>query len=473
MRWLGVLAVLFALLVALPPGSRPAAAQVAVATDEVVNGYPQTLTFRVQATAPEVIEEVTLRYSVFGSSSAFTRPEAFEPGETIDVSVDIDVDTGSGYIPVGSVFTYEWELLDANGETHTTEPREYLYLPPDQDWQSVENDFLIVHYHGDREAQAREYLEAVTETYAEMGALLGAELEDVPVRLVLFGDEAELDPARPGVPDTRDALLITCGVQLTPVVIFAIPIHCGTGDRTDTVRHEFTHILVEVAASGPLSVMPFWLNEGTAVLAQSEPGDGYAGAFANAVQQDALIPFNRMNTPPADANLSNLFYGQSHEMVRFLIDEGGEDRFAELYSAIDAGERFDRAIERIYSLDLAGFENEFRAVHGLAPAAAPTTAPTAPPQQAPEPTAAPDATAPAQTGGTTRVSDDDGVSRVAIALVLLAVLFALLGVLAYLFLVMQTRSREQRMAMMPSAAPPDRSSWSTEVVPEPEDREER
>ena len=39
----------------------------------------------------------------------------------------------------------------------------------------------------------------------------------------------------------------------------------------DVLRHELAHIVVRQAVKGPFGDLPAWLNEGTAVYAQSEP----------------------------------------------------------------------------------------------------------------------------------------------------------------------------------------------------------
>ncbi len=359
-------------------------------TTAIENEFPQFLRFRLQVDAPAQVTEVVLRYRVVGSGSlARARPEAFEPAA--GVTTEVRVPTGTlGFIPVGSEFVYHWELTLADGSVIENEDARYVYLPPGKDWRSAHNDFMRVYYHGDREDVALRYLEAAERTYARMGALLRTELEIIPVNTVLFATESDLEDAQPGRSEAYDAATFLCGSQVAVNIIFVIDRSCGTRDRSDTLRHEFAHILVEAAGESGLGKVPAWLNEGAAVYAQTEPGRGFADPFEVAVAIDRLIPFRTMNAGNSDPNQVGLFYGQSYEMVRFLIARDGEEAFARLFATIKAGNRFDRAIEIVYGLTLDEFENEFRVFHDLpprepVPAATPAREQPATPEPTPEP----------------------------------------------------------------------------------------
>ena len=451
-----VLTLLVGLLLGLPA---PSSAQSPDFTTTIDTDFPQFLRFRLTGDAPGTVTDVSLRYRIIGSGSlARAKPERFEtvPADSA-LRVEVRVATGTlGFIPVGSEFDYHWEILLEDGTIIETESADFLYLPPGEDWKSVHNDFMRVYFHGDRESIALRYLEAAERTYARMGRLLQTELEVVPVKTVLFASEADLEAAQPNRSEVYDAATFLCGSQVANNIIFVIDRSCGTRDRSDTLRHEFTHILVEAAGESALGKIPSWLNEGTAVYSQTEPGRGFSDPFEVALAIDRLIPFSTMFSSAGDPSDVGLFYGQSYAMVRFLIDEGGEEDFARLFATIKAGNRFDRAIEMVYGWTLDEFENEFRDYHELptrepatpepareqptpTPEATPeperpqaTPAPTEAPEQAePEPTAAQPAAA-ASTG------DDGGrdLSNIALGAIAGGAILALLAVFAFLLSVM-------------------------------------
>ncbi len=454
---LPLVALLAGLFAALPASAN---AQTPEFTTAIENDFPEFLRFRLTTTAPAEVVDVTLRYRVVGSGTlARATPETFEPAA--DVRVTLRVPTGRlGFIPVGSEIIYHWELILADDAVLEGPEERYVYLPPNQTWSSVHNDFMRVYYHGDQEATARRYLSAAERTYERIGRLLQTELEIIPVNTVLFASESDLEEAQPNRSEAYDAATFLCGTQVAENVIFVLDRHCGTRDRDDTLRHEFTHILTKAAGQSGLGQVPSWLDEGVAVYAQTEPGDGFIGPFELAAVTDRLIPFRRMLTGNTNPNQVGLYYGQSYAMVVFLIETGGDAEFARLFATIKAGNRFDRAIEIVYGWTLDEFENAFRVRHDLPPrdpvptvapggaAPSPTAEPTpAPEQSEPDPEPTPTATSAATDRGGGR-----DISNVAIGVIGGGAILALLA--AGVFLVSLRLNRRQSPAPVPAPAEP-------------------
>jgi len=420
-----------------------ARAQAVVEDQWVEQEYPQSLRFHLRASADQEIVEAVLRYEVVGrGTSAFARVEELQPASQVELEVVVETNTGNSYIPVGSRFRYHWELGLADGGTVSGPEEAFVYLPPDRDWQTVENDVIRVFYYGDREGLARAYLDAGSETYERLARdLFGIELPVLPVHVVLFATESELEEARPGRGTAFDAAVVTCGTKVASDVVLVIPAACGTGDRTDTLRHELAHIINEAAGEGPLGKLPSWLDEGVAVLAQSEPGANYVGAFEAAARVGRLIPFAEMGTPPNDVRQVDLFYGQAYAMVRFLIDEFGEEALAELFATIKGGQRFDRALESVYGMTLQEFEDRFLAAYS---AGAPTPTPTPAERRA-----VPTPTAPARRELVTTADEGEEFDPILVGAFGLGLLFLLLAAFFTLF-GMWSRARAAEAAATPS-----------------------
>jgi hypothetical protein len=437
----------------------PARAATVVESSTVANGYPKTLTFKVTAKADSNITDVTLAYAIKGrGTSALDKPKEITPATNLSAEVVLQVNSGSSYIPVGSDFTYHWEITTADGNTFSSPEQTFFYLPPAKDWKSVSNDFMTVYYWGDREALANAYLKAGAETYDRIGKqLYGVTLGLVPVKVIMFADEKESDEARPGVGGRFDAAVTTCGTKVTNDIVLVIPVACGSPDRTDTLRHEFGHILNETAGEGSLGKLPAWLDEGAAVYAQSSPGD-YQSALTAAVRANRLIPFSQMTSPASDANLVGVFYGESWAMVSFLIQKGGNAQFAKYMSTIKSGKRYDQALTEVYGYaDLAAFENDFRASANLAPVRQATAGPTAAPTRSSQaqPTRTP-TRAPAQS--TNSNSDGGGLGLGTIVIGGIAVLFALGALFAFLISMVMANNRAtaaKTTAHSPEWRPPD------------------
>lgn len=293
------------------------------------------------------------------------------------------------------------------------------------------------------------------ETYDKIGKqLYGVTLKQTPVKVIMFADEKESSEARPGSGSTFDSAVTTCGTKVTNDIILLIPIACGSPDRTDTLRHEFGHILNETAGEGSLGKLPAWLYEGAAVYAQSTPGS-YQSAFTSAVRSNRLIPFSQMSTPASDAQLVDVFYGEAWAMVDFLVKKAGPSKFAEYMAAIKGGKRFDQALQSVYgyAVDLAAFESDFRSSLNLQPQNQATPRPTAAPTRAATTAATRTPTRAPAAPSSGSSSEDSSIGTGAIVIGGVAILFVLAAILAGLYAMMMSNNRKQSAAQPPP--PPD------------------
>lgn len=443
--------------------SAPAvSAATVVESSTIANGYPKTLTFKLTARADTNITDVTLSYAIKGrGTSALDKPKDLTPAKNVSTEVVLQVNSSSNYLPVGSDFVYHWEITTADGQTTSSQEQTFFYMPPNQTWLNVSNDFMTVYYHGDRTDLANAYLKAGAETYDKIGKqLYGVTLQQTPVKVFMFADEKESAEARPGSGSTFDSAVTTCGTKVTNDIILLIPIACGSPDRTDTLRHEFGHILNETAGEGTLGKLPAWLDEGAAVYAQSTPGS-YQSALTAAVRSNRLIAFSQMSTPASDAQLVDIFYGEAWAMVDFLVKKGGPPKFTEYMATIKGGKRFDQALTSVYGYaDLNAFESDFRSSLNLPAQSQATPRPTTAPTRAATaaPTRTPTKTPAAPASGS---SDDSSIGTGTIVIGGIAVLFVLAAILAGLFAMMMSNNRRQaaaRTGQPPPPPPPDEPS---------------
>ena len=436
----------------LPSGTRAADATFEPTTIE--NGYPKALTFKLNASAPVEIKDVTLSYTLGGNrTTSLVKPDPaeFTPGTKVSVAVKVDTNPNTNWLPVGNELTWHWELTLADGTVSKSREDSYLYLPVGKDWKTAKNEIAIVYYTGSLESRANQFLAAMQSTYETHGkTLLKTELARKPVKLLLLADNKEINDASPSKGTTLDSsrVVVTCGFRPGNAndLIFAA-ISCG-GDPTDTIRHEFGHILNAAAGEGTLVKLPLWLDEGLAVYAQAKQDD-YTAAFQAASRRQTLIPFRDMATPIGDQNQIILQYGQSFMMTKYLIDKYGADKLNAMLALTKKDTRFDVALKQTYNFDISGFETEFKAAGGSGGSSPPTVAPTVQPQQqqptraaataAPRQAATPTAAAASSNSVTT--ADSGGVSRTTVVLVGIAVILLLCAVFAFLISMFLQNSR--------------------------------
>jgi hypothetical protein len=134
----------------------------------------------------------------------------------------------------------------------------------------------------------------------------------------------------------------------------------------DTLRHELTHVVTAAAGEKGLGTLPAWLDEGTAVYSQSDPG-GFESEIERAFSRGNVLSVRSITSSPGDPDKVGLFYGQAWSLVSYLVEEHGEEKFGRLYAEIASGKRIDSALEAVYSFDQDGLEDEWREFHDLPP----------------------------------------------------------------------------------------------------------
>ena len=428
--------------------SGASADEIAASNFRARSADPTSITFTARVTTPAALAEATLVYRVLNPKEGDVGgigTSSFGPGAENDVTFTLETRTAQRYIPVGSQFRYHWELTDQDGDTIMTEEQEYLFLDGRYPWVSKQDGNVTVYYYGRNEDLADGVLASTRSSIDDAELLLQVEVP-YPVRVVVWASEDDGDLARRPRGGVFDELVSTGGQRVAPDLLFVF------AATNDVVRHEAAHIVTAVAGDGPFSRAPSWLDEGTAVYMQSTQLN-YGSAVQFGIAADRTLRLRNMESASNNPDTINLFYGQSWSTVEFLIDEFGEQQFAELFRVIREGARADGALEQVYGVDQDGLYNLWRDSNGLreiefAPRTEATTAPQAEGTRAPLgiPTGVTSsggsadggddsdgAAVPTATAGTNgapsavdAAGDDDGGSNVAAGLVvgLLALLLA-------------------------------------------------
>ncbi len=354
------LAVLFLGTVVSPAASAQSGIEV-TATD-VVNSFPQEVVFRLSAHSEATIEEVTLHYQILPDGvMAYGRPD-LTPAERVQVEFHLKAnDPPRSYLAPGAQIDYFWEVEDGAGNKLTTEPATFVYEDIRFSWESVSEGNVSVYWYDGSRSSAESSLEVARETLDEMAALLGATV-DYPVKIWVYDSYEDMLPALVRRSEAHAQRVVVAGMRVSSDTVLLQGEGAG-----DTLRHELTHIVTHVAGEGPYGSLPTWLDEGTAMYGQSEPGEGYTSALDRAVERDSLLSVRSMTSPTGDASKVGLFYGQAWSLVDFLIGTYGSAKFAELYAVFKEGSTVDKALLKVYGFDQGGLEDAWRASLDLPP----------------------------------------------------------------------------------------------------------
>ncbi|HTE83612.1 MAG TPA: peptidase MA family metallohydrolase, partial [Dehalococcoidia bacterium] len=282
------------------------------------------------------------------------------------------------YIPPGKDVRYTWQFTDANGAQFTTESAITTYTDTRFQWQKVSSGNLSLYFYRGSSSDATNLLNIGATAISKASDLQQTQL-DFPVKLFAYASSDDFLPAAQKESKATDPGLL--GQAQTPDTVILVAESLRTAETQDTVRHELTHLVTGAAVRGGFeNLLPLWLNEGISVNAQANPGD-YAAALQSAIRNDSVVPIQVLESSRGvDVGL---FYGESYGLVKYLIDTGGQPKFAQLLGAIKTGKSTDQSLQSAYGFDRTGLYNAWRdSVHlsgsGAANPPSASTAATAP-----------------------------------------------------------------------------------------------
>lgn len=338
---------------------------------------PKAIVFKVRVQAPAGLQSATLDYRLFNPDTTVggSQPAEVGGGAAVDATVTLETNAAIRYIPIGSRFTYTWTLVDREGARVVTPQREFVFLDGRYQWQEKTAGNFTVYWYGDNARNADLALQAAAASTTANEALLNVILT-YPIRLIVWRRESEGEMAQQSRGAVFDRQVVTGGARVAPDVVH---LYDPIGGFVDVVKHEIAHIVTKVAGDGAFGRLPSWIDEGTAVYAQSDPG-GYRPAVEGAIRADSLTRLKSMSSPSNQPGRVDLFYGQSWSTVKFMIDKYGQPKFAELFKTFKASGDMDAALKQVYGVDQDGLYNLWRQSVGLRPIEFPPDASAATPQ---------------------------------------------------------------------------------------------
>lgn len=324
--------------------------------------FPTRITFNISVQSDNEIEDIRLHYRINRMTHARITSEVyigFTPSTFVSENWVWDM-RSTGGLPPGSTVDYWWTVTDETGDVTVTVPTMVNINDERYNWQSLtEGDVTIYWYEGD-EAFSNELMTTTQDALAKLDEESGAELEN-PVSIYIYATSADL----------RGSMVFpqewTGGVAFTRYGIIAIgigdnPVDIEWGKRA--IAHELTHMVIHQVTFNPYSDIPTWLSEGLAMNAEGALQLHFANILHNAYEDDSFISVRSLASPfSTDTNKSLLSYAQSYELVRYLMNEYGQEKMFELLNTFKQGSGYDEALLKVYGFDMGGLDALWRAAY--------------------------------------------------------------------------------------------------------------
>ena len=349
----------------------------------VESQFPEGMTFKLDVESDIRIDDVRVTFEIGDrGTSQYAYLDLDQTSRPL-VNGELFHRTNSNdrYIPPGTMINYWFEITDENGDTHLTEPESWRFDDARFEWEEVTLGTVTILYHGPVRTRAERLAEAAVESVDLMGRVTGSETQ-TPIIMTLYNNNAEMIGAVVARSLAASRELITEGQAFDSESV--VLVLAGRSD-IGTATHEMTHILVARAARSSGNV-PLWLNEGLAEYGNLDQTVSYERFLEWAAGTDRLILLKNLRSFPGDPNLTLVAYGQGRSVVKFMIEEYGEEKMAQLLATLGGGVNISNALDTVYGFNLTGLENLWRESIGAEPYIEPTPGPT--PTPAPDPTPA-------------------------------------------------------------------------------------
>ena len=356
-RWPLAVALLLAIAAAvLLPARAGAQAPTIVDTTVDTSRFPLTLTFRALVDDGDALESAVLYYQVPPEGAITRQPAELSVSGVVRLEAVLPTNTDRTYIPPGSTIEWWWALTTTDGDTIETARSNYSYVDPRYEWHVIADEALELYYYED-EATAQALHEIGRDAISHMSTVLGTEI-DFPARIYLWRNAQDASGVERVESSRFEQLIFTGGTR-----VLADLVHVFAPEPW-IVAHELTHILTKQAGEG-IADLPAWLDEGAATYAETGWRSRRGVALQRALDNDAILSVRSIGSNTNTPGDVDLFYGQSADIVTALIDEFGDDRFADLFAVFKRGSTVDDALMEVYGFDREGLDTFYRTQRGL------------------------------------------------------------------------------------------------------------
>ena len=354
------------LLAWAPTFSHADSHEIIVLAQSAESAFPDGIRFFIEAQSPDQIDEVRVIFKKIGQTSRSSyRAVEFEPGRVIQGESLIRSHSGGEYIPPGTRVGYYFELRDTGGRTLRTDEQVLVYLDDRFPWPTKTEGLITVFYDvAEAEARADLVLKAASESLALMGPILGIEPTD-PLHIIVYSDYRYMNEALPIRAAAVERQLITQGMAFGNERVLMV--FGGDANVAGTTRHEFTHLLVDDAVGGLLSIVPVWLNEGLAEYSSAAAHSDVEEILDRTLQERRLRPLWHLQTFSGRPDEIIDAYEQSLSVAAYLISTYGEANISDTVRVLKSTLDIDKALQQVYGFDQRGLDAEWRVSRGLQP----------------------------------------------------------------------------------------------------------
>ncbi len=343
-----------------------------IVSSNIVNEYPNGLTFEITAESANPVQDITLFYRLRSTESVTMESVEFQQAEQITASFLWD--TSRFTVAPSSTIFYYWEIEDEIGNIAISTEEQVYYDDLRFPWQELsDSDLTVRWYKGDREF-GELIFDTARHALDRMKFETDSELE-FPLFVLLYANKTDFKSWHFYVEDWVGGQAFT-SIGVTTQIIGP---NANTLWIKDVIPHEIAHLFFYQQINSNLSSWPSWLDEGFAQYYEINDKAPGLARVRTAASNDNLTPLNWLyGSFGHDIEEVRLAYDQSLSTILFIHETWGVEGLQSLIDSIRNGARISLALQGAFDLTLEEFEAEWRTWLGVptTPAPSPTPFPT-------------------------------------------------------------------------------------------------
>ena len=325
--------------------------------------FPEKISFLFTGLSKKKIDDIKVNFKTGDRKTLQYGYMDFQTDENNKVSgvMDFRINTSNGYIPPGSTITWNLIIYFEDGSQISTESNEFVMLDTRfDDWDFIEGNNVTIYYRYSK-SRAKTLLQECESLIKDMESIVGKTEEKIT--LTLYNNYSEMIEAVRSKSKTTDRELVTAGQAFDEASV--VLVLAGRND-IGTSTHEIMHVLVGRATDGSIN-LPLWLNEGLSEYANRDKTVSYDLYLDWGIGTNQLKPLSQLRTFPGDPKLTLVSYGQSRSVVRYMINNYGQDKMYILLNNLSKGMTLDEALINSYGFDLISLDTNWRKSIGAGP----------------------------------------------------------------------------------------------------------
>ncbi len=316
--------------------------------------FGEEIRFSAQINAALPIQEILLIFRDTEEVNTRVIPLAADPEGRVSYSYD----TRENLLRPFATLAYWFQVTLSDGTKQTSQKYFFRYEDNRFEWQTRQEKNLRVHWVEGDENFGLAALDAARNGIANIQSFFPVNTEQ-PIDIYIYASHQALQSAL--IAGSENWVAGHASPSLG-VVLVTIP----PGERQQIlmqqqIPHELAHVLLYRYVGKEYNILPVWLLEGIASLAELYPNPDYQLALERATEKNALIPLNELCTPfPQDASQAFLAYAEAASFTRYLHMNYGSSGLKDLISAYADGLTCNAGSMRAFGKSLNYLDNRWQ-----------------------------------------------------------------------------------------------------------------